>query len=237
MADNTCKSCTKCGELKPLDEFSPHPRGKFGRQPSCKACARAYREANREKTRESQRKYYLANKDKIAARSRANTERDAERRREYYQANREEIRNKQADRRKADPESHKARDAAYRAASREKIRAYRIRYAEENRERARRLSTEWQKANHERVIENQRRQRARKRGAAVGEVDLDSLWTGNCGICGQSMDASLRRPDPMSKSIDHITPLSRGGAHEQSNLQWAHLVCNFRKGASLPDVA
>lgn len=237
MADDTCKSCTKCGEVKPLDEFSPHPRGRFGRQPSCKACARAYREANREKARESQRKYYLANKDKIAARVRANQDRNAERARIYYQANREEIRSKQAARRQADPESYRARDAAYRLANEESIRAYRASYAEANRERARDLAREWQLANPDRVIENQRRQRARKRGAVIGEVDLDALWTGSCGLCGHPMDPSLRRPDPMSKSVDHIIPLSKGGAHEQSNLQWAHLVCNFRKGDRLPEAS
>lgn len=34
----------------------------------------------------------------------------------------------------------------------------------------------------------------------------------------------------MSASVDHIVPLARGGKHEQSNLQWTHLVENQIKG-------
>jgi len=43
----------------------------------------------------------------------------------------------------------------------------------------------------------------------------------------------LAWPDPGSKSIDHILPLSKGGSHSQENVQWAHLVCNTRKGNRL----
>lgn len=45
------------------------------------------------------------------------------------------------------------------------------------------------------------------------------------------MDKQLKWPNPMSKSVDHTVPISRGGTHEQTNLTWAHLVCNMRKGA------
>ena len=32
-----------------------------------------------------------------------------------------------------------------------------------------------------------------------------------CGICGQPVDFSLRYPNPMSKTVDHIIPINRGG--------------------------
>lgn len=51
-----------------------------------------------------------------------------------------------------------------------------------------------------------------------------------CGICGDSVDKSLKWPDPMSPSLDHIQPLSKGGHHVLSNVQLAHLECNVRKG-------
>jgi 5-methylcytosine-specific restriction endonuclease McrA len=31
-------------------------------------------------------------------------------------------------------------------------------------------------------------------------------------------------------TVDHIIPLSKGGAHAVANLQLAHLACNIRKG-------
>jgi 5-methylcytosine-specific restriction endonuclease McrA len=54
-----------------------------------------------------------------------------------------------------------------------------------------------------------------------------------CGICGLDVDLTLRKPDVMRASIDHIMPVARGGTNERSNLQLAHLLCNMRKGARL----
>ena len=61
----------------------------------------------------------------------------------------------------------------------------------------------------------------------VGVYERDG-WV--CGICGDSVDKSLKWPDPMSPSLDHIQPLSKGGHHVLSNVQLAHLECNVRKG-------
>lgn len=48
-----------------------------------------------------------------------------------------------------------------------------------------------------------------------------------CGICGQPVDMSLKTPHPMSASVDHIIPISRGGhPSDLSNLQLAHRICN-----------
>lgn len=53
---------------------------------------------------------------------------------------------------------------------------------------------------------------------------------GNCGICNQHIDITLKYPHPQSFSIDHIIPVSLGGTHAASNLQPAHLVCNSKRG-------
>lgn len=52
-------------------------------------------------------------------------------------------------------------------------------------------------------------------------------WT--CQLCGLEIYESSTYPDPDSPSIDHIVPLSRGGAHSQENVQAAHLICNQMK--------
>jgi len=54
-------------------------------------------------------------------------------------------------------------------------------------------------------------------------------WT--CQLCQQLVDPTLKWPDPMSASLDHIIPLSRSGPHSYSNVQLAHLVCNEQKNA------
>lgn len=52
---------------------------------------------------------------------------------------------------------------------------------------------------------------------------------GLCGICKHPVDISLKYPDQMSLSIDHIIPLAKGGAHAMYNLQIAHWICNIQK--------
>ena len=71
-------------------------------------------------------------------------------------------------------------------------------------------------------LHQRKRKVIRERLLAAGEP---------CGICGQPVDGSIKAPDPMSASLDHITPLAAHGDHEDDNLQLTHLGCNARKGA------
>lgn len=51
-----------------------------------------------------------------------------------------------------------------------------------------------------------------------------------CAICGKPVDFSLKFPDPMSPTIDHIIPIAKGGhPSDLSNMQLAHLSCNRTK--------
>lgn len=199
MLDESIQSkvCTKCGESKPLDQYSSL-KGKPNAYPSCKSCVRKYmREyhaANREQNRERARQHYKANKEARNAASAA-----------WHEANRE---------------SSLERNRAYYQANKDRFREWGRRWRAENAERFREVNAE-----------DQRRRRARLREAEIGTVDLDALWTGYCGLCHLPLDRSLVYPDPLSKSVDHIIPLVRGGAHEQTNLQWTHLRCNVLKGA------
>lgn len=78
--------------------------------------------------------------------------------------------------------------------------------------------------------------RARRRGVEravyypteVGERDG---WA--CGICREPVDMEISYPDPMSRSIDHIVPISKGGGDTPENVQLAHLSCNIAKSDHL----
>ncbi len=51
-----------------------------------------------------------------------------------------------------------------------------------------------------------------------------------CGICGKPVDKTLSPPHPLSPTVDHIIPVSKGGhPSDISNLQLAHRCCNREK--------
>lgn len=47
-----------------------------------------------------------------------------------------------------------------------------------------------------------------------------------CRLCGKPINFKLKWPDAKSFTIDHIVPISKGGAHVMTNVQSAHLICN-----------
>lgn len=53
-----------------------------------------------------------------------------------------------------------------------------------------------------------------------------AIWAHHRGICA----ICLEYVEPMSATIDHIKPRSKGGTNDPSNLQLAHFGCNLRKG-------
>jgi predicted nucleic acid-binding Zn ribbon protein len=67
----------------------------------------------------------------------------------------------------------------------------------------------------------------------VGAVYERDEWC--CQLCHLPVDESLRYPDQLCATLDHIVPLSRGGSHTYSNVQLAHAFCNITKGAGIVD--
>ena len=90
------KTCTKCGETKPLDDFHRHRSGADGLRARCRECRaedkRRYREENRDKEMERHRRYYEANRDKALECRRRYREENLGKVREYNRRYREENR-------------------------------------------------------------------------------------------------------------------------------------------------
>lgn len=78
------------------------------------------------------------------------------------------------------------------------------------------------------------RRRALKKAAATGapvvfaEIAERDGW--KCRLCGKRVKRSQAWPHPLSPSLDHVVPLTCGGAHDPANVQLAHLRCNSAKG-------
>lgn len=198
-------TCVSCAETKPLDAFGLRKEKKNGRQSSCRECKRAYLREYEEKNPRDPAEVARQVRERRARR----LGEEAAVRREFRAANRERI---------------LARENEWRAANRDRQRATAAAWRDANREKVRR----W-------AVDIGGRRRAIQRETETEPVDLNQLWTGFCGICDEAMDRELSYPDPQSKSVDHIVPLARGGGHVKENLQYAHLVCNLRKGARVPE--
>ncbi|WP_425564992.1 HNH endonuclease [Pseudolysinimonas kribbensis] len=48
-----------------------------------------------------------------------------------------------------------------------------------------------------------------------------------------TIDPSLKVPNKLAATVDHLLPRSMGGTDDPSNLATAHLSCNSSRGASL----
>jgi len=51
-----------------------------------------------------------------------------------------------------------------------------------------------------------------------------------CWICDKPTDPLADNHGPSKPSLDHVIPLSKGGAHTMANARCAHLSCNIKKG-------
>ena len=91
------------------------------------------------------------------------------------------------------------------------------------------------------IIQNTRR-RAKIKNALIDEdITLFRLFerdNGRCHICGGRCDWEDRGekngrfyPGGNYPTIDHVTPLAKGGKHSWNNVKLAHHSCNSAKGA------
>lgn len=132
-------------------------------------------------------------------------------------------------------EKVKARLRAYRLANRDKIRAYMVQWREAHKE-DRRVKDKiykraYNQANPDKRREISARHRALRRNAPINDFTaaqwaiMKAHYKYCCVYCGRKMKRLTQ---------DHITPLSKGGAHTASNIVPACLRCNSSKGVRGP---
>ena len=83
----------------------------------------------------------------------------------------------------------------------------------------------------------EQKRRARKKTVEAEYVETMKVFQRDqwrCQLCGCKTPKALRGKDkPNSPELDHIVPLSRGGAHTYANTQCACAQCNQRKGSKI----
>ena len=79
--------------------------------------------------------------------------------------------------------------------------------------------------------------RTEEEGDATTEL-IEEMWNNGdktCYLCGIAIDTTPHFLAPTSRTVDHITPISRGGKHDLDNLAFACRKCNLRKGNKTPE--
>lgn len=72
------KVCSKCKEMKPLDQYWKNKKNKDGYRCSCKSCMKEYAVVNKDRIAKRQKKHYQKNKEKYAEYQKQYTEQNRE---------------------------------------------------------------------------------------------------------------------------------------------------------------
>lgn len=233
------KTCSKCGDSKPFDQFNKMTASADGRQRWCKACIaarnKAYREENPEADRERQRKWRDANRDQHNAAVRRWRKQNPEKYRASSRASAKKYRD-------ANAKSVAAYKRAWREANAERIAVAEKQRYWSNREQSLRQSREYYQTNTERLKQQarlwrannleqakigERRRRSRKYCAVSQRWRLSECDALACFWCGRGLLGAL-------PELDHVMPLSLGGADDETNMVRACRSCNRRKHAKHP---
>jgi hypothetical protein len=89
------KKCSKCGEVKGLEEFDRKKRGKLGRRSRCKQCRKEDRIANREAISKRNKEYREKHRERLNAYRRRWGAENREWIRNYDEAHRDEKKERQ----------------------------------------------------------------------------------------------------------------------------------------------
>jgi 5-methylcytosine-specific restriction endonuclease McrA len=149
-----------------------------------------------------------------------------------YAANPEKVGASAAAWQKANPEKALAANAIWQKANPGKVRAKSLKWYHANKGKARAANAAWYKANPlaSRRLRHSKRARKKANGGKLSpgiSLKLLSLQREKCAVCKKSLKK-------VGFHLDHIVPLSRGGANADRNIQLTCPDCNIKKGAKDP---
>lgn len=202
------KWCGKCQCWKPFSDFNKDKFKSDGLTSNCKEhyndISRQWRKDNPERERENHLRYIKANPNKA----------------------------KEAAQRWRSKESNREKSRLYARQWTKNNPGYQSDWYERNKNERRKSIRRWRENNPDKITIYKHRYRAKKQDNGHEPYDPKYIYDRDnwiCRICNKPVDKELKYPNRMSKSIDHIIPVSLGGADTEANVQLAHLTCNQRK--------
>lgn len=209
------KICKKCCAEKPTADFYRMSARKDGLMTVCKKCHQ-----------QNNKVWNAANKEKVKEiRAKSNNKFKKERadyRKKYHEANKERCAEAAKERSKkwrmSNRSQHREYCKGWAANNPEKVRAIATRFFNANREKVLTQLKEYKKAHPEKSREDGRKRYLGRNKEAYAYSLI--LRNDPCSYCGKTVEKIC---------VDHIDPLSKGGANEWWNLTAACLSCNSSK--------
>jgi 5-methylcytosine-specific restriction endonuclease McrA len=209
------KKCPQCDQSfsATIEHFQRHKQTKDGLSCWCKRC------------------FARKQRDYRAGLSPEKLARKKQQDRQWRQANKARRKAQNAARYQANIAKIKQQKSAWYQANKERINAQIARWIDANKEYVNARAAAWKKANPEKHQLAQARRRARKASAprndltAVQWKAIKAHYAYCCVYCGKKSQRL---------TMDHIIPLSKGGAHTVSNVVPACASCNAKKGTGTP---
>ena len=216
-----------------------HSTIRYQLDPKCKEYHAGYRTEHEDEKNEYMRGYHVENRDRCNARSKAYAEEHKDELSGYHAAYRAE--HKQESRAyyaayyAAHRDERAARNAEWYAANKDRVAAYR----EKNKEKRASQSRIWRRNHMAEDAARSAARRALKAGWLIGataaqRAEVDEVYRKakeepniRCHICGKRVPLG-------SRHVDHVQPISKGGAHRASNLGVSCALCNLKKHDKLP---
>jgi 5-methylcytosine-specific restriction endonuclease McrA len=200
------KKCSKCGEVRHMDEFHVDKRTQTGRKSQCKFCVS-----------KRMKEYTLAhaqeNRDRAAAWRQANPERARKQNQELYLRDRQER-------------------IAYQREWRKRNPGHASQHYHANREQYREANRKWYQKNPKWSAEKGAKRRAQQEQNGVyviTERDLARLYASSCAACGSTESIEIDHIIPINRggqhSIGNLQPLCRScnaSKNDRLPVEWRH---------------
>jgi hypothetical protein len=227
------KKCSKCKEEKLFSEFSKHKSQKDGYHNQCKFCVKSYRELNKEKISDYNKKYYQCNREDIIAYHAeyyaSNTEQILVKAAAYREANKDKISLQNAEYRKVNKEQISLQYKDYYQTNKDKLSKSFAEYYQANKKHLAYRIREWRQINKEKVSAHNSKRRATKLNAtpkwlsAEDYIKIQELY---------EIAQAFRLYTGQEYHVDHIVPLQGKnvcGLHVPWNLQVLEASENLSK--------
>tara|TARA_R110002167_G_scaffold104976_2_gene270275 strand:- start:915 stop:1439 length:525 start_codon:yes stop_codon:yes gene_type:complete len=133
------------------------------------------------------------------------------------------------------------RNKEYYQNNKEQIKEYYKEYYQDNKEQINEQQKEYKQNNpHKRREQNRKRRALKQRNThkPYNEDQVLKLYGTDCHICKKPISLSANRSSgapgwEQGLHLDHVIPLSKGGADTLENVKPAHGLCNMQKSASI----